>query len=1608
MNDLSIKNIFRKGVDIQVVGSGHTTGNSITNSSFDHVGDLLNSFESTYAIAVFQADTTISNNVITNSAGGIGTNYFNSDTQAPQITAFSNSFTSAVTSGGMTAIGLDLSGMADGSDIHNNVVDVTGGSGHDIAVALQYAATDADVSFHDNNITTDAGDTGILVYQNQQSAHPTSIDHNTITGTGSATGILVTDDGSAFGETPHVGTTYATLTRNTVSGFATDVSVAGGGSNAVHATIGGASGNANTLTGASHAGTGILVTGSNASADITGNDGSIHGLAIGIQVSSGSATISGNHIYDNTVGIQSDGGTAAITGNTIDNNATGVLVNGGSPTLTGNDFDGATDNLTDLELSASATSLTVGNGNQFAGDNYYINNGSTLNIDLTSNSTTFDDANNYRIEDHIFHKVDNLARGLVTWVAGNVFVTAPGTATGTTTDTDSSIQRGIDAANAGDTVNVEAGSYSENLTISKAISIDGQGSGPTPLVTLTAPTSSPNVRITSTNAADDISIQDIAFNGGGTVAEGIRTDAPANFDTLSVNRTSFTGYAFNAIAVNGDATNGISAHNVAISNSTFSNNGSAGGGGTGDISIFQYNGNATFTNLTLTGNAGANTGEQVGIQLRGVGGNDGTGVIAMGTVAFNNVDISGKYVRSMLGFQRYSSVSNLSLNDVKLGGATSAITGTFGDLLRFDAVGSGTIASPATVDLGNTYFRNVSNTSAQQTFMEFAPDNTFTFLRANALNTKYDLTSGTNIAASSLTLTQAFEVEDHILDYVKNLTGSTFKGWAEVQNGQAFITATAAGPINGDVISRGVDMVDTAGTVHVADGTYVQQVDVEKNVTILGQSQAGTIIQSPATLTASFTTGGITYKPVILAHAPNVVIQQLTVDGNGQGSANNRFTGIGYYNAGGTVDHVSVIHVRDNPLSGVQHGYGILSRNDDAATRTLAITNDTVSDYQKNGIDVRGTGMTSTITGNTVTGAGATGTIAQNGIVIIDAVAQISGNTITGNSYTGSDEATGILLLPAGPGSNITGNNINANEVGVYVGDGSITISGANVISNNTVGIEVDGATAKAKIQGNDLRSNMIGIRAMNDAIVDAGSTSSLDGNPTGLGNSTGGNTLTGYTGTSGNYAITDLNNTVAAGGAGRDVYARNNNFGTTTAGGIEAVVFDDTDDPTRTRVIFSQFAVVPTTIDLTSDSTSPNGSSTDNITNINTPTFAGTTVPGSTVQIGIWVDANHDGIVDASEVTLRAPTTIANGMGNYTVTLSLPVADGTYQFVAKATDASSNVGFSAPLTVTIDTNVTFSSTPDMTPDTDTGASNTDNRTADNTPTFVGQTEANSFVELVVDGTTVVATGNADASGNWNLTAQTAISNGSHSITARVTDIAGNVLSSAPLQFVVIDTIGPTPPTGVFELNGNPATSGAHMDVAFPFGEDVDPSVQGSDLHLTNLTTNTTINPSDIIANFTAGNTVFFTFSNTTYPNGILPDGNYHGFINASDIADVAGNQMTGTATVDFFFLNGDANGDRKVNALDFNALATNFGQPGATFQKGDFNFDGQVTSADFLILAQQFNKVLAPPAAPALDSPVTGMMVQSTSGSSSPFSTVAIASDHKNDGIDLASDVLA
>ena len=206
-----------------------------------------------------------------------------------------------------------------------------------------------------------------------------------------------------------------------------------------------------------------------------------------------------------------------------------------------------------------------------------------------------------------------------------------------------------------------------------------------------------------------------------------------------------------------------------------------------------------------------------------------------------------------------------------------------------------------------------------------------------------------------------------------------------------------------------------------------------------------------------------------------------------------------------------------------------------------------------------------------------------------------------------------------------------------------------------------------------------------------------------------------------------------------------------------------------------------PSTPDLAASSDS-GSSSTDNITNDNTPTFTGTAEANSTVTV----------LSDGSSIG----TTTANGSGNWSFTPGLAISAGTHTITATATDAAGNTSSaSLGLSVTIDTSAPSApSTPDLAASSDSGSSSTDNITNDNTPTFTGTAEANSTVTVLSDGSSIGTT-TANGSGIWSLTPGVALSGGTHTITSIATDAAGNTSSASSGLSITIDTSAPSAPS---------------------------------------------------------------------------------------------------------------------------------------------------------------------------------------------------------------------
>jgi hypothetical protein len=102
-------------------------------------------------------------------------------------------------------------------------------------------------------------------------------------------------------------------------------------------------------------------------------------------------------------------------------------------------------------------------------------------------------------------------------------------------------------------------------------------------------------------------------------------------------------------------------------------------------------------------------------------------------------------------------------------------------------------------------------------------------------------------------------------------------------------------------------------------------------------------------------------------------------------------------------------------------------------------------------------------------------------------------------------------------------------------------------------------------------------------------------------------------------------------------------------------------------------------------------------------------------------------------------------------------------------------------------------SVPDLTAGTDSGTSSTDGLTNVPTPTFTGTAEANSTVEILVGG--VVKGSGVATGGNYSVTIPggNALAPGTHSVTARATDVGNNTSPASGALSVTIDTSAVTP-----------------------------------------------------------------------------------------------------------------------------------------------------------------------------------------------------------------------
>jgi pectin methylesterase-like acyl-CoA thioesterase len=244
-------------------------------------------------------------------------------------------------------------------------------------------------------------------------------------------------------------------------------------------------------------------------------------------------------------------------------------------------------------------------------------------------------------------------------------------------------------------------------------------------------------------------------------------------------------------------------------------------------------------------------------------------------------------------------------------------------------------------------------------------------------------------------------------------------------------------------ITAAVDASYDGDTIEVCDGTYKEAFTIFQNdLTLESVNQLGATIQAPYHLTEGGAIIEVIGNEDYVApfagtgDGGGVVISGFIITGPGAGSESRADTcelqdGILVHeDAVATISNNEIVSIRDNPLSGCQTGFGIrvgeYTGNDDEQNDpgTGTLTGNTISDYQKGGIWVDGDGSSATITENTITGAGKTNVIAQNGIQISNTTFEstITDNSINDNFFDnkgclkngGCYRAVGVLELNAG------------------------------------------------------------------------------------------------------------------------------------------------------------------------------------------------------------------------------------------------------------------------------------------------------------------------------------------------------------------------------------------------------------------------------------------------------------------------------------------------------------------------------------------------------------------------------------------------------------------
>jgi|GEM_PF-6497539 len=686
----------------------------------------------------------------------------------------------------------------------------------------------------------------------------------------------------------------------------------------------------------------------------------------------------------------------------------------------------------------------------------------------------------------------------------------------------------VNYAQAGDSVQIYPGTYADNITITVPLTLNGAGQGSTTIYPAISDPGTPDGASFSNSqvivvSANNVTISNLTIDG----------DNPGLTSSVVVNGADVD--ARNGIIESDGPWNNTTVHHTTVKNiylrGIYARSGGSGfnfhdntvqnvDGSPNSIAMFNFGGSGIFSNNSVSEASDAisanwSRGTQFlnntitnslsGIHTDNSGGSGGVADLIQGN-SVSSSPVGGYGIWAFVPYNAPTIIGN-TVTGVDVGfGAFGAATGTVTTPFIRNVVDGQNKANSVGMYISNTEWGyGVSNVAVSLT-NNVVNNNTFGFDFESANGDTVTCSgypnsmtgNGTAVFTDSVLVIYggtgtagylATDVRGYWWGSINppSVSGPTasevvYSPWLGIGTDADLVTMgfQAVSPMTwyantSNTLQNAVNIVAAGDVLKVLSGTYTEQVEIAKTLTLCNASSTHPVLQSPVTLTKYFATSANNF-PILYVHdAASVVVRNFTVDGAGRGNGNYRFMGIGYFNAGGTIDSCLVKDVRETPINGDQHGNAIYAYVNNATPRTLNVTNCTVNGFQKNGITTNGTGMTGIITNNVVTGAGAINFNAQNGIQIgFGATGTVSGNNVTGVSYTPSSDVACALLVYDGTDPVITTNNTFTNStVGIYYINNGGTISGNTITATTAAcgtptfwGIDVDpGSTPRLKPQ---------------------------------------------------------------------------------------------------------------------------------------------------------------------------------------------------------------------------------------------------------------------------------------------------------------------------------------------------------------------------------------------------------------------------------------------------------------------------------------------------------------------------------------------------------------